>query len=248
MSRICPKCGAALQDDELFCCECGTKYEEPAPPEPETGGFCAKCGMQLRLGAAFCPRCGAPREDAGAVQPARERPAGPAKKDGGNKTAAIIAAIAAVTIIAVVVVLWAAGVFGGGDSSPTGTPPEAVITGTDGDDVINIGGDYFFSNELSFPGTGYAALIPEPGAGTLSRVENHGASSWAVYYAGVTVEQGKSYYSGVKTAGFTEDEVVDDQTASGGRYAVRAFNSGGVMFELVCEGGNMGLYIGEKYD
>ena len=36
MSRICPKCGAELQDDELFCCECGTIYEEPAPPEPET--------------------------------------------------------------------------------------------------------------------------------------------------------------------------------------------------------------------
>ena len=41
---------------------------------------------------------------------------------------------------------------------------------------------------------------------------------------------------------------MDDQTASCGRYAVRAYNSGGVMFELVCQGGNMGLYIGEKYD
>ena len=51
----------------------------------------------------------------------------------------------------------------------------------------------------------------------------------------------------MRTAGFTEDEVVDDQTGSGGRYAVRAFNSSGVMFELVCQGGNMGLYIGEKY-
>ena len=64
MSRICPKCGAELQDDELFCCECGTKYEEPAPPEPETGGFCAKCGTELRPGAAVCPRCGAPRQEA----------------------------------------------------------------------------------------------------------------------------------------------------------------------------------------
>lgn len=63
---------------------------------------------------------------------------------------------------------------------------------------------------------------------------------------GATV--GMSYYAGVRTAGFTEDEVVDDQTASGGRYAVRAFNSSGVMFELVCQGGNMGLYIGERYD
>ena len=248
MSRICPNCGATLQDDELFCCECGTKYEEPAPPEPETGGFCAKCGMQLRPGAAFCPRCGAPREDAGAGRAARERPERPARQGGVNRNTVVIAVIAAFTIVAVVLVLWAAGVFSGKDDSPFETPQGVVMTGTDGDDVINIGGGDLPGDRLSFPTTGHAALIPAPNVGALSRVEDRGGGSWAVYYAGVTAEQGRSYYAGVRTAGFTEDEVVDDQTASGGRYAVRAFNSSGVMFELVCQGGNMGLYIGEKYD
>lgn len=248
MSRICPKCGAELLDDELFCCECGTKYEEPAAQTQEEVAFCAKCGTQLRPGAAFCPKCGTSRQDEGMAQPTRERHIKPAKKSGGNKTAIVIALIAAVTVIAVVLVLWLAGVFGGRDSSPSETPSGNVITGTDWDDVINIGGDDFSSEELSFPRTGYAALITEPGVGVLSRVENRGGSNWAVYYTGVTVEQGKSYYSGVKAAGFTEDETIDDQTASGGRYAVRAFNSGGMMFEMVCQGGNMGLYIGEKYD
>ena len=134
MSRICPKCGAELQDDELFCCECGTKYEEPAPPEPETGGFCAKCGTELRPGAAFCPRCGAPRQEAGAEQPpVRERPAKPVRKGDGGKTAIIVALIAAFTIIAVAIVLWLAGVFGGRDSEPVETEPGIVISGTDWD-------------------------------------------------------------------------------------------------------------------
>ena len=61
------------------------------------------------------------------------------------------------------------------------------------------------------------------------------------------IELGKLYYADVRAAGFTVDETIDDQTASGGRYAVRAFNSGGAMFEMVCQGGNMGIYIGEKY-
>ena len=150
--------------------------------------------------------------------------------------------------MAVVLVLWAAGVFSGKDDSPFETPPGVVMTGTDGDDVINIGGGDLPGDRLSFPTTGHAALIPAPNVGALSRAEDRGGGSWAVYYAGVTAEQGRSYYAGVRTAGFTEDEVVDDQTASGGRYAVRAFNSSGVMFELVCQGGNMGLYIGERYD
>lgn len=249
MSRMCPKCGAELRDGELFCCECGTKYAEPAPPEPEAAAFCPKCGTQLRPGTAFCPNCGAPQQADASARPARERPAAPAARPGGSRTAIIIAAIAAFTVIAVVLVLWLAGVFGGREGKPDESQPSgSVITGTDWDDVINIGGDESPAEELSFPAMGYAALISEPGAGALSRVESRGGSSWAVYYTGVPVEQGKLYYADIRAAGFAEDETIDDQTASGGRYAVRAFNSGGVMFEMVCQGGNMGLYIGEKYD
>ena len=277
MSRMCPKCGAELQDGELFCCECGAKYVEPAPQEQEAAAFCARCGAQLRPGTAFCPKCGAPQRDGGAAQTAGQRPARPekpAKKAGAGRNAIIIAAIAAVTLIAVVIVLWLAGVFGGRESPAAVTPSGGVISGTDWDDVINIGGDDLQTDELSFPGTGYAAFIPEPGVGALSRVENRGGSNWAVYYAGVTVEQGKLYYAErgmapegayvtlcekitaakqrieenkAKIADITVDETIDDQTASGGRYAVRAFNSGGAMFEMVCQGGNMGIYIGEKY-
>lgn len=76
MSRMCPKCGAELQDGELFCCECGAKYEEPAPQEQEAAAFCARCGAQLRPGTAFCPKCGAPQRDGGAAQTAGQRPRG----------------------------------------------------------------------------------------------------------------------------------------------------------------------------
>lgn len=61
--RECPNCKTMLDDDELFCHECGTKqeieesvasYEEAAPLEKK----CIHCGEMIEADSAFCPYCG----------------------------------------------------------------------------------------------------------------------------------------------------------------------------------------------
>lgn len=52
--KICQSCGNQLEDDDFFCPECGTKYEEPRK------FFCRKCGAKLPDGANFCIVCGTP--------------------------------------------------------------------------------------------------------------------------------------------------------------------------------------------
>ena len=61
--RECPNCKTILEDDELFCHECGTKQEieesvasneEAAPLEKK----CIHCGETIEEDSAFCPYCG----------------------------------------------------------------------------------------------------------------------------------------------------------------------------------------------
>jgi predicted amidophosphoribosyltransferase len=65
--RICPNCGAEIEEGILFCSKCGTKLEIPAPAAPvkeEKPDFkvCPTCGSKLTLEAAFCPSCGTKQE------------------------------------------------------------------------------------------------------------------------------------------------------------------------------------------
>jgi ribosomal protein L40E len=46
----CLKCNAEIDDNAMFCPECGSKIEKPA--------FCANCGAKLEDGATFCSNCG----------------------------------------------------------------------------------------------------------------------------------------------------------------------------------------------
>lgn len=64
--RECPNCKTILEDDELFCHECGTKQEieesvasneEAAPLEKK----CIHCGETIEEDSAFCPYCGKPQ-------------------------------------------------------------------------------------------------------------------------------------------------------------------------------------------
>lgn len=66
--KVCSKCGAALEDECIFCTECGARVEadEPtaAPAEaaaPEGGvRFCTECGFKTTdTEAVFCNNCGA---------------------------------------------------------------------------------------------------------------------------------------------------------------------------------------------
>ncbi len=51
---ICPACGAALRDRQLFCDQCGAPR-----PVPAVTDSCPFCGLKLPPQATFCPDCGA---------------------------------------------------------------------------------------------------------------------------------------------------------------------------------------------
>ena len=53
--KICPECGAQLQDAVKFCTKCGCSV---AQHEAEKGAFCPECGARVEAGTLFCPECG----------------------------------------------------------------------------------------------------------------------------------------------------------------------------------------------
>lgn len=59
---ICPHCGAEVQGDSLFCCECGERLTAPAQ------SVCPACGAENPPDALFCGMCGT--RLAGAAAPA----------------------------------------------------------------------------------------------------------------------------------------------------------------------------------
>ena len=59
---ICPHCGAEVQGDSLFCCECGERLVAPAQ------SVCPACGAENPPDALFCGMCGT--RLAGAAAPA----------------------------------------------------------------------------------------------------------------------------------------------------------------------------------
>lgn len=65
---VCPKCHAALNGNEIFCGECGTKIEWPeeddekAMEDTYSPCICSTCGEELKETDAFCPNCGSPVE------------------------------------------------------------------------------------------------------------------------------------------------------------------------------------------
>ena len=77
--RVCARCGAPLEEDQLFCINCGAKVEEMAEPvQQETGNavqeeyrqpepvqnkiLCPNCGKEVKPGQKFCTSCGTPIE------------------------------------------------------------------------------------------------------------------------------------------------------------------------------------------
>ena len=66
--KECINCNALLEDDELFCHECGTKQEiieEKNKNEESIASevkFCIHCGEKIEVDSTFCPFCGKPQE------------------------------------------------------------------------------------------------------------------------------------------------------------------------------------------
>lgn len=61
--QVCPKCGAEVKDEAVFCSMCGEKIN--VDPEvvveeekEEEINFCASCGAKLEKDAIFCTKCG----------------------------------------------------------------------------------------------------------------------------------------------------------------------------------------------
>lgn len=66
--KECIKCKAQLEDDELFCHECGTRQEieevnAQVEEVQESGGKkCIHCGETIEDDSMFCPFCGKPQD------------------------------------------------------------------------------------------------------------------------------------------------------------------------------------------
>ncbi len=98
--KNCPRCHTEMEDDALFCGECGAACT-PAQAEETVNAFCTECGQPLETGIAFCPNCGAAAEGDAPIST-------PKKKKG--KLIFLLAGLFTLVIAAVVAVLL---LFGG---------------------------------------------------------------------------------------------------------------------------------------
>lgn len=64
-AKVCPKCGARIEDDMLYCIGCGARLEDllnPAQQEQSAQNseerFCINCGAKVPAKATFCIKCG----------------------------------------------------------------------------------------------------------------------------------------------------------------------------------------------
>jgi hypothetical protein len=57
VSKTCPTCGEACQQDSLFCISCGTNLVT-VDEIKSTVMLCTQCGVELNETAKFCTKCG----------------------------------------------------------------------------------------------------------------------------------------------------------------------------------------------
>ena len=88
----CPKCGASLDSDSVFCKRCGTKLEIPS--------FCRKCGKALAPDMLFCPACGLPLYDR------TEDPPDTPKPESRKAARAVLLSIIALSVVLLLAILW----------------------------------------------------------------------------------------------------------------------------------------------
>lgn len=55
--KYCTHCGAELNDDAVFCVNCGKAVENSQNAAPQIK-YCTNCGAELKEGADYCVNCG----------------------------------------------------------------------------------------------------------------------------------------------------------------------------------------------
>ena len=60
--QLCANCGAALEENMMFCTECGTPVVKAPIPESMEYDTCRGCGAMVEKGLKFCTECGTPME------------------------------------------------------------------------------------------------------------------------------------------------------------------------------------------
>lgn len=145
--KKCLKCGALLDDDAVFCAECGTneliKIENEKPPVSKRR--CPVCGEALEEDSRFCTNCGAKLEQK-PVKPVKpekpEKPKKPEKPEKPKKPkkpkeekninkSALKGVIAAVLSVILAAAIGVGGYFIGKVSSPSNNKEinEALCSG-----------------------------------------------------------------------------------------------------------------------
>lgn len=93
---VCPNCGAALGDGQMFCAKCGTAKGSAKK------NMCGKCGAELQEGQDFCPKCGQRAGlivDAGVTSAINQFNAGVQKKSKKKAIIPIIIGVLAVVAV-----------------------------------------------------------------------------------------------------------------------------------------------------
>lgn len=64
-ARVCPKCGARIEEGMVYCIGCGARLEDLLNAERQEHSaqtseerFCINCGAKVPAKAAFCTKCG----------------------------------------------------------------------------------------------------------------------------------------------------------------------------------------------
>ena len=306
MTKICGKCGAQMADGELFCGECGTKYDEPVsapavqtqaeipeqvPPQsapmqaqspaqaaaPDQtapagqtprGGSCTKCGVPVPSGTRFCPKCGTPQNTYVPPQNGYYSSYAPQQQGGyggapkKSRTCVIIAVIAAAAAVAIILILVFAGVIGGKSAGQTGTaasapasvsaqPTSGIFAPDDTEEPDDTeppsGGAVPTADtpQTSWPTDGCAALLPAPGFGTITVVEDRGYGSYAIDLSGVTQADCESYIAAAANAGFNQNAGFVTSENDQGGYHYAAYNTDGIRFEiLLLSTGDAAVFVG----